>query len=160
MSGSEWGDEGGMLSGGEAPTSRTYVHIRCRGATTVGGGDYTHICDPFWPCTETYCCTCQGFAPVGDVVWMDTGERVSEYRSRLRANTPLALKFWRYGAGFLIGGGLGAFAGQAVAASFQAPPKETIGCVAVGGLLGAILVYLIGTMVLNQVYKIDYRRIR
>src|SRR4051812_6641344 len=45
------------------PTERVYVHTRCGGQTRVSGRDFTHITDPFWACTSTYCCTCAGFAP-------------------------------------------------------------------------------------------------
>ena len=35
---------------GRAPDGRVYVHRTCGGQIKVTGGDYTHICDPFWPC--------------------------------------------------------------------------------------------------------------
>src|SRR5579884_1737289 len=67
---------------------RVYVHRRCGGMTEVSGGDYTHICDPFRPCTGTYCCRCAGFVSLDDVFWADTEEPISEYRVRLREETP------------------------------------------------------------------------
>jgi hypothetical protein len=142
------------------PDGRVYVHTRCGGQTRVSGGDYTHICDPFWPCTGTWCCTCSGVAPLTEVRWVDTGEPVSDYRSRMRKETPALLQVWRFGGGLLAGGGVGALIGVLV--SFLAwTPEARIGWFAlVGGLIGAVVCYFIGTIILNSLFGIDYRRMR
>jgi hypothetical protein len=145
---------------GDVFAGRVYVHTRCGGQTRVSGGDYAHICDPFWPCTSTYCCTCSGFAPLHEVRWADTDEPVSEYRRRLRAETPGLIKAWRYGVGFLFGGAIGALVGLLVWLSAQAP-RDKIGPFAgIGGLVGAFVCYILGTMILNRALGIDYRRMR
>ena len=142
------------------PTGRVYVHTRCGGQTRVSGGDYTHICDPFWPCTSTYCCQCTGFVPLSKVRWADTGEAVSDYRSRLRAETPGLLKAWRFGVGFLIGGAIGVLIGLLIAILSRVPQNRISSFALVSGLVGALVCYLLGTVILNRVFRIDYRRMR
>jgi hypothetical protein len=142
------------------PDGRVYVHRRCGGMTKVSGGDYSHICDPFWPCTGTYCCGCSGFVSLSEVRWADTEEPVSEYRRRLAAETPLVIKLWRYGLGAVVGGILGVMVGVLCAVLAQVRQGQVVGFMIGGGLVGAILIYLIGTMILNSVYNIDYRRMK
>jgi hypothetical protein len=144
----------------ETPTGRTYVHKKCRGETHVSGGDFSHICDPIWPCTGTFCCTCNGFAPLREVRWADTGEPVSDYRNRLLRKTPMALKLWRFGGGFLAGGAVGAGIAMIIAALGNVPADKLGGHGLIGGLIGAVLVYFIGSAILSAVYKIDYCRMR
>src|SRR5262245_54768590 len=95
----------------ETPTSRVYVHDLCGGETRVSGHHFAHICDPFWPSTGTYCCPCEGFAPLHEVRWIETEEPVSEYRRRQRSQTPALVKIWRLGMGFLVGAAIGALIG-------------------------------------------------
>src|SRR5437588_9962979 len=109
-----------FVPGPITPTGREYVHTRCGGATRVSGGNYRHICDPFWPCASTYCCKCAGFAGLGEVQWANTGETVADYRRRLARGTPMLVKAWRYGVGFLIGAALGAPVGLVIALIVQA----------------------------------------
>jgi hypothetical protein len=141
-----------------APTGRVYLHTRCGGQTRVSGGDYTHICDPFWPCTSTYCCECAGFAPLTEVRWADTGETVADYRSRLRRETPGLIQTWRYGVGLLAGGVVGAVASLLTAIVADVAQNRRVGFAIVGGLVGALVLYLLGTVVLNRVFGVDYRR--
>ncbi|HYT92789.1 MAG TPA: hypothetical protein VEL76_28995 [Gemmataceae bacterium] len=149
-----------LQRGGPAPTGRVYHHSRCGGETRVSGGDYTHICDPFWPCTGTFCCGCSNFVPLHEVIWLDTEEVISDYRRRMRAETPGFLKAWRFGVGFLVGGAVGALLGLLIALIAQARAGRMVGFVAVGGLLGAVLCYVIGTIILNRAMGVDYRRMR
>ncbi len=139
-------------------TGRVYVHHGCGGQTRVSGGDYTHICDPFWPCTATFCCQCSGFVSLAEVSWADTGELISAYRRRMRAETPALLKVWRFGGGLLAGGALGALVGFLVALAARVPANRSVGFVVIGALVGACLIYLVGTMLLNRLLDIDYRR--
>jgi hypothetical protein len=147
------------------PAGRVYVHTRCGGATRVSGRDYRHVCDPFWPCTSTYCCTCADFAPLNQVQWADTGETVADYRRRVARQTPLLPRAWRCGMGFLVGAALGAPLGLAVALIVQSmqrganAPALSTGAL-VGGALGALLCYFVGTLVLNRIFGIEYRRMR
>jgi hypothetical protein len=94
------------------------------------------------------------------VRWADTGEPVSEYRSRLRAETPALLKAWRYGLGFLVGGVFGALIGLLVWIIAQSPRNRIAGFAGVGALVGAIGCYIVGTFILNRALGIDYRRMR
>jgi hypothetical protein len=146
--------------GGPSPTGRVYVHERCGGQTHVSGGDYTHICDPFWPCTSTYCCGCSGFVSLREVAWADTREVIADYRSRMRAETPALLKAWRYGLGFLIGGAVGMLLGLVIALIARAPGSRMVAIVLVAGLIVGALCYLVGTVILNRALGIDYRRMR
>ncbi len=139
---------------------RVYVHSRCGGQTRVSGGDFTHICDPFWPCTSTYCCQCAGFAPLNQVQWIETGELVSEFRSRVRSKTPGMLKVWRYGMGFLLGGAVGAPIGLLVWRIAQATQNKFDVFALFGAGAGALVCYIVGTIVLNRAFGIDYRRMR
>jgi len=88
----------------ETPHGRVYEHVRCGGLTEVTEGDFTHICNPFRPCIETFCCQCSRHVPLNEVNWADTQEVVSAYRKRLRRATPMLIKLWRYGLGVLGGG--------------------------------------------------------
>ncbi len=142
------------------PPGRMYLHTRCGSRTRVSGGDYTHICDPFWPCTSTYCCKCAGFAPLTEVVWADTGETVAAYRRRLAAETPGLLKIWRAGGGFLVGAALGAGIALLVALVAQVQRQQLVGIVSGGAAVGALVCYFVGTIILNRVHGIDYRRMR
>src|SRR5262249_32255300 len=90
-----------IVERGGTPTRRLYSHPRGGGGTLVSGGDYDHICDPYWTCTATYCCGCGGFVPLTEVTWANTGETVAEYRARLRRLTPGWLAAWRSGLGAL-----------------------------------------------------------
>jgi hypothetical protein len=145
---------------GSRPKGRAYVHTRCGGETLVSGNDFTHICDPFWPCSSTYCCTCADFAPLSNVQWVDTGESVSAFRSRVRARTPGLVQAWRYGVGLLVGGAFGAAAGLLVRIVAKAPENKIGAFALVGGLVGAVVCYLLGTIALNRMFGVDYRRMR
>jgi hypothetical protein len=145
---------------GRTPTGRVYVHARCGGATRVGGGDYKHICDPFWPCTGTYCCTCEGDFPLREVRWEDTGERVSDFRRRVRGRTPVLLQAWRCGLGLVPGALLGLLVLVLAAVVVGIPPLRSACPALVVGLLAAVAGYLLGTMMLNRALGIDYRRMR
>jgi hypothetical protein len=93
------------------------------------------------------------------VNWEDTGEPISAYRSRVRAETPVLIQVWRYGLGLVVGGGVGTGLGLLIA--LAAPPPRNMALFAIiGALVGAFLVYMIGTITLNRVFGIDYRRMR
>jgi hypothetical protein len=139
------------------PTARVYVHRRCGEMTQVSGGDYSHICDPFWPCTATFCCGCNGMVPLSDVRWEDTGEPISDYRRRLRSKTPGLVQAWRFGLGFAAGAAIGSGIGLLIGLA-GATLQNLIRFVVAGGVIGAVVVYLVGTMILNRVFDIDYRR--
>ena len=150
----------GPVQDSHTPTGRVYVHSSCGGETCVTGLDFIHICDPFWSCGRTYCCTCADFVPLSEVYWADTGESLSKYRRRLRAQTPGSLKAWRYGLGFIAGGAFGAGVGLLVWIVAQAPQNTTDSYMLVGGLVGGVVCYILGTFLLNRAFGICYRRMR
>jgi hypothetical protein len=146
------------------PTSRSYHHRPCirkpQGTeTVVSGHDYTHICDPFWPCSSTYCCGCSDFVSLDSVVWTDTGETVAAYRKRLRAATPRFVRLWRTGLGFFLGAALGAILCKLLLRGDDIRELANfllVLFVAVGGAF----TYIAGILILNKTYGIDYRRER
>lgn len=139
---------------------RVNVHLPCGGLTGVDGMDYVHVCDPFWYCRATYCSQCSDHFPMDEFRWMDTGEKLLDYRNRLRAQTPLVLQMWRYSLGFLMGGCFGAAGGMIAGLIGQAMPHQIGLFGIVGGLIGACACYLLGTFVLNRLFGVDYRRMR
>jgi hypothetical protein len=157
---SDWEDDPDEPVRRRTPRARVYIHHRCGGQTQVSGDDYTHICDPFRLCTGTYCCQCAGFVSLGDVSWTDTGEPISEYRTRLRAETPGLVRAWRSGLGLLLGGVAGALLGLLVLLIVGASSDRAGVFALVGGLAGAFLGHAVGAAVLNRVYDIDYRRMK
>lgn len=144
----------------ETPDGRTYVHKRCETETHVSGGDFDHICDPFWPCTGTYCCGCADFVALDEVRGEDTGERISTYRSRLRGMTPIGIKLWRFGLGLLPGLLPGAILGYLVAIVAHNVPERGLAFTFIGAGVSGLGVYVIGIFILNLIFALDYRRIR
>lgn len=142
------------------PTGQVYVHKRCGGATKVSGGDFSHICDPFWPCTETYCCGCSGFVSLDEVRWADTDEKVSKYRTRMVSKTPPVIKVWRYGVGLIFGLAIGLALGFVAALIAEANQNRMVGFLITGGIVGALAIYLIGAAILSAVMGVDYRRFK
>ena len=143
----------------KTPKQRAYVHEKCGTTTMISGGHFTQITDPFMPCTGTFCCECNTFPSLRDVYWEDTEETVADYRRRLRAKTPIVIKLWRYGLGLVVGAGLGAIVGLLISAMGRGP-QNNLGVIGVSAGVGAVLIYLVGTVVLHAIYDLDYRRKR
>jgi hypothetical protein len=140
------------------PQGRTYICHRCEGATYVSDDSFSHISNPFRLCTSTYCCGCEDFVRLSEVEWEDTGELVSDFRSRIRQQAPLFLKFWFFGLGLILGAILGAMVGWLVANG--QPPRKVQDAIWMGVVFGAIGVYFFGGLILHACYGIDYRRYR
>ena len=66
--------------------SRDYVHSGCNGVTCVSGDDYVMIECAFRRVTHTFCATCNQFVPIDDVKWVDSGQRISDYRREIAAS--------------------------------------------------------------------------
>lgn len=77
--------------------SREYVHQTCGGVTTVAGGSLRSLACPFEYVSGTYCAACGRVDLVFCFEWEDTGERVSEYRSRVFWKSPLRVKLVVFG---------------------------------------------------------------
>ncbi len=90
---------------------RAYIHDACSSSTVVKGNDYVELCNALLPCGGTYCCSCKSHFPLDNFAWEDTGEKLSDYRERIRSECPAMqrLPFRLLGAvvGLAIGGGLG-----------------------------------------------------
>lgn len=71
-----------------ARTGRVYEHLGCGGATQITEGDFTGLCNPFQPVSRTYCASCGRSVGIDDVAWADTGESISDFRSRMRRKSP------------------------------------------------------------------------
>ena len=70
--------------------SRDYVHSACNGVTCISGDDYVIIECPFRRVTHTYCATCNQTVPLDEVEWVDSGQRISDYREEIAAS----VTFW------------------------------------------------------------------
>jgi hypothetical protein len=84
------GEAGRMLDALEAgqPLARAYRHVSCGMDTLVAGDDYVLLECPFRPVTSTFCCGCQKFVLLNEVRWVDTDEKISTYRERVKASVP------------------------------------------------------------------------
>ena len=134
---------------------RVYIHPECGGATEITGGDFDHLADPFRILQGTYCCGCEQFISPDQVFWADSQESIAKYRRRCLRKTPMPLRIWRHGAGYLICGTV--FAAIAWAVSPAKNPAGAIGVAAVLGLLANL--FFIGPILLTRwVYRMDYRR--
>jgi hypothetical protein len=70
----------------EPDLSRRYRHRDCGGITEISGDDYVRLECPFRGCSGTYCASCCKFVSLNAVEWEDSGERISDYRSRVYAS--------------------------------------------------------------------------
>lgn len=85
---------------------RVYRHVRCDGETVVSGDDYVCLENAFRPVSGTYCCTCQDFAPLDQVFWVDTDENVADYRRRIYDSVPWKTRWYYVLLGSLYEGAL------------------------------------------------------
>ena len=150
-----------------APTSRVYIHHACGQGTEVGGSDFTHLADPFRPCSKTFCVSCRCMVPLHDVRWVETGETVADYRRRVRTTMPPGERLFYQGTGPAVGLVLGLVGGVLWSVVMASPPGaggggggKATGLIAV--VLGAIIGAVVGTVVLStllmrHVWGIDFR---
>jgi hypothetical protein len=66
----------------QVPESRVYRHATCGGETTVSGSPFEVITDPLASMHRTWCGECKGFFPLDQYVWLDTGEKITDYWAR------------------------------------------------------------------------------
>lgn len=72
------------------PESRVYRHDKCSADTVISGQSFEVASNPLSDMTRTWCTTCNGFYPVSEYAWSDTGEKITDYYARHSANaTPL-----------------------------------------------------------------------
>jgi hypothetical protein len=131
-------------------TRRAYVHPRCGGTTIVSGDDFTRLANPFTFVSQTYCAACGSFVGLGSVEWEDTGETISAYRSRLRAEAPLGLKLFGWVIGPLGGAAIGTLIG------FACTPRELMGP-GIGAFMGLFVTAAFLMPLLTRLFGVDYR---
>jgi hypothetical protein len=76
------------------PLSRAYRHVSCGQSTVVSGDDYVLLECPFRPVSGTFCCGCGKFVLLNEVRWVDSDEKISDYRDRVYASVPFWRKVW------------------------------------------------------------------
>ena len=86
-----------------SPDARVYQHLLCGALTEISGGNFIRLVNPFALVGETVCCGCGKAVPIRQVVWVDTGENVAAYRSRLRSATPLMRRLFFSSLGTVVG---------------------------------------------------------
>jgi len=114
---------------------RVYIHSKCGQGTCVNEHHFVGLCNPLSLCTGTYCATCEGFAPLHEVAWENTGETLRDYRKRLLKSVPLFWRLWGMGLAAVVGAGLGAAIGYLI----KADAASTIG----GAAGGAVFFYML-----------------
>jgi hypothetical protein len=78
---------------------RVYVHERCRGATEMPEHvRRNYLADPCYYSSflGTVCSHCGGPVPDSQLIWTETGERLSDYMRRLRKSKPLDYHLARF----------------------------------------------------------------
>jgi hypothetical protein len=76
------------------PLSRAYRHAGCGQTTVISGDDYVLLECPFRPVTGTFCHGCQQFVLLNEVRWVDSDEKISDYRARVAASVPFWRRLW------------------------------------------------------------------
>jgi hypothetical protein len=71
---------------------RDYIHSSCGGVTRISGDDYVILECPFRGVSGTYCITCEKGVPLEEVAWVDTGQKISEYRKEIAASVSFTEK--------------------------------------------------------------------
>jgi hypothetical protein len=142
-----------MKTSSRVRESRTYVHRRCNGETTISGPDFEQLTNPFVLTTGTLCCACGKVVRVRDVSWVDTGESVGAYRRRVRAAAPLHVKLLAWLVVPIVVGVIGYLVGRL----FPGAGNKN----AIVGAITGVLVYLGVFMPFftRLVLKIDYRSV-
>lgn len=77
--------------------TREYVHHSCGGVTRVSGSSLRDLSNPFTYVSGTYCAACGQVDVLFGFKWCDTGERVSDFRSRVFRKAPLRVKLVVFG---------------------------------------------------------------
>lgn len=67
----------------KAPTSRRYMHDRCKRETVVSDSAFSNMASPLSDISQTYCNNCKGMFQVQEFAWSDTLENLVDYRKRL-----------------------------------------------------------------------------
>jgi hypothetical protein len=123
---------------------RIYIHEKCGEGTRVPDSDFVGLCNPFEPCMGTMCASCGGPDDLKNFVWEETGEKLSDYRKRLRQDAPAFYSLWSW----LISPSIGAAIGAAIGI-FVVKDKPALDG-GIGALIGATVMFLfIGPRILS-----------
>jgi hypothetical protein len=119
-------------------SGRTYVHKTCGAPTIISGKDFARLCNPFATCLGTMCASCGGIDSTNNFHWQDTQESVSDFRKRLRRNSPKATLYT-----WILAPVLGAVVGGTLAAMFKSPHVNQLVSVIIFAAFGVFILYLI-----------------
>jgi hypothetical protein len=119
-------------------SGRAYQHAKCGNVTRVSGNDFAFLCNPFALCTGTMCVACGAPDALNQFAWVDTGESLTDYRRRLRQESPFHyfLAIWLVAP--IIGASIGAGGG-----AIWAQMNPANGALPFGLLFGAAVGVLI-----------------
>lgn len=76
------------------PLERAYRHVGCGHVTLVSGDDYVLLECPFRPVTETFCAGCQQYVYLNEVRWVDSDQKICDYRDQVKASVPFWKRIW------------------------------------------------------------------
>ncbi|MDB5341843.1 MAG: hypothetical protein JWP89_220 [Schlesneria sp.] len=146
------------MSAPEIPKSRVYVHDKCQAPTVVGDDAFEAMSDPMAAMIRTWCCTCNGFYPVAQYAWADTGEKLTDYYARHSANASQMDRFLCSRKFLLICAATGLLVGLAIALigfrkNGNPPTLAVTASFGVGGLIlfGAVKELWLGKMISRRV---------
>jgi len=123
---------------------RTYIHHACGGVTCINGHDFAGLCNPFDSTRRTYCAACDSPDLYSNFSWEDTGERLTEFRKRIRNQSPFIFNLLGgFPAAPLFGAIIGVIVGGLVALKF--PNLNMMGASVAGGVAGAFLFFAMGS---------------
>jgi hypothetical protein len=78
------------------PSARVYVHEQCGGSTAITDGHFYWAANPLrYSSGGSICAEC-GLAMDSDLRWVDTGETLARFRSRMWRHTPPWVKLLHY----------------------------------------------------------------
>lgn len=64
---------------------QTYYHSKCGVATGMPEEIVrSYLVNPFLYSPVTFCCGCNAYVPMQEVIWIETKERLSDYMARLQ----------------------------------------------------------------------------
>ena len=137
--------------------SRVYVHDKCGQATRIDQGDFVQIANPFAIVSATICAHC-GIVGTGSVAWEDTGEKISDYRSRMARLCPWWLTWSPIILPILLGG-IGLVGGIVTAQGLAYDQMVTLVYVIIGAIFGFAVGWLVRPMLAEALLRTSFKDI-
>ena len=134
---------------------RAYIHSRCGQETLITENSFKMICDPFEPCLSTLCCHCQKHHNLSEFKWADTGERIANFRYRVKQKAPAWLAIWNQILTPLIG-----ILGGLAAAYYTGQMKSIVGAAIIVVLFFLIAKFIIGPGLGQMFHKTPFYTMR